>query len=115
MNQRGVSLIATYLAKRPLGRVIQLRKVAHDDYIVAIKDSRDGRTQLIHSSGDLRQWLESFHRGECLMPAAAICGRCDRVHIDRDFDAELLDNCIGCCAELIQLGVEYFLQAREEH
>lgn len=109
MNQRAVSILATYLARRPRGHVTQLRKVSDDDYIVALKDSRDGRTQLIHSCGDLRQWLESFRRGECLMPAAAICGRCHRIHIDRDFDGELLNNCIGCCAELIQVGVEDFL------
>lgn len=110
MNQRAVSILATYLTRRPLGRLTQLRRVSHDDYIVAIKDSRDGRTQLIHSSGDLRQWLKSFPRGECVMPAAAICGRCDRLHIDRDFDGELLNHCIGCCAELIEVGAEVFLR-----
>lgn len=76
MNQRGVTIIATYLDKRPLGRIVQVRNVGEDDYILAIDDVRDGRTQLIHSAGDLRLWLESFRHGECLPPAAAVCGRC---------------------------------------
>lgn len=58
MNQRGVTLIATYLKNRPLGRIVQVRPVSENDYIVAIGDRRDGRTHLIHSSGDLRLWLE---------------------------------------------------------
>jgi hypothetical protein len=110
MNQRGVTLIATYLSKRPLGRVVQVRNVGEDDYIVAIDDRRDGRTHLIHSSGDLRLWFESFRQGECLIPAAGICARCDKLHVDRDVDGELLPNCIGCCAELTLIGVKHFLQ-----
>ena len=109
MNQRGVRVIATYLATRPLGRIVRVRKVSDHDYIAAIEDVRDGRAQLIRSSEDLRRWLESFRAGECLMPAAAICGRCDRIHIDRDFDGELLTNCVRCSAELMQVGVESFL------
>lgn len=34
------------------------------------------------------------------MPAAAICGRCDRLHVDRDVDAELHP----VCAELMVVG-----------
>lgn len=113
MNQRGVSIIATYLATRPLGRIVRVRKVSDDDYIAAIEDVRDGRVQLVRSSEDLRRWLESFRAGECLMPAAAICGRCDRIHFDRDVDGELLTNCVRCSAELMQVGVESFLQALE--
>ncbi len=110
MNQRGVRIIATYLDKRPLGRIVQFRKVGGDDYIVAIDDIRDGRTQLIHSHGDLRLWLESFRRGECLMPSSAICGRCDKLHIDRDADGELLTNCLRCASKLIVVGAELLLQ-----
>lgn len=106
MNQRGVTIIATYLSKRALGRIVQVRNVGEDDYIVAIEDLRDGRTQLIHSAGDLRVWLDSFRQGRCVLPAAGICGRCNGLHVDRDVDGELLGNCIGCCAELIVVGAE---------
>lgn len=110
MNQRGVSLIATYLAQRPLGRIVQVRNVGQDDYIVAIEDRRDGRTTLIHSVGDLRLWFDSFLRGDCVIPAVGICGRCDRLHIDHDVDGELLQNCIRCAGELIEVGAELFLR-----
>lgn len=110
MNQRGVTIIATYLAERPLGRIVQVRTVGDDDFIIAIDDVRDGRTQLIHSAGDLRRWLDSFRHGKCLTPAAAICGRCDRLHIDRDFDGELLRNCIACSGKLIEAGAELLLE-----
>ena len=110
MNQRGVTLIATYLQKRPLGRIVQIRNVGDDDYIVAVDDRRDGRTQLIHSSGDLRLWFESFRHGECLIPAAGICARCNTLHVDRDVDGDLLANCMGCCAELTLVAVEDLLE-----
>ncbi len=111
MNQRGVTILATYLEKRPLGRLVRVRKVGDDDFIVAIEDLRDGRTQLIHSSDDLRRWLQSFVNGECIIPAAAICGRCDKLHIDRDVNGELLQDCIPCSADLIEVGAEMFLRA----
>lgn len=110
MNQRGVGLIATYLEKRPLGRIVQVRPVADDDYIIAVEDRRNGRTQLIHSSGDLRLWFESFRHGECLIPAAGICARCNNLHVDRDVGEELLTNCIVCAGELIGVGAEMFLE-----
>jgi hypothetical protein len=110
MNQRGVTIIAAYLAKRPLGRLVRVRKVGHDDFMIAIEDRRDGRTQLIHSSGDLRLWLDSFRHGECLEPVAAICARCDKLHRDRDVDGELLLNCIPCMGELTVIGVQTLLE-----
>lgn len=109
MNQRGVVLIATYLDKRPLGRIVQVRNVGNDDYIVAVEDRRDGRTQLIHSSGDLRLWFESFRHGECLIPPAGICARCNKLHIDRDVDGELLTNCIPCGSTLCLIALETLL------
>lgn len=109
MNQRGVTILATYLEKRCLGRMVRARKVGDDDFIVAIEDLRDGRTQLIHSSRDLRVWLQSFVNGECIIPAAAICSRCDKLHVDRDADDELLLNCIPCAGDLIEVGAEMFL------
>ncbi len=62
IKQRAVTILATYLSKRPLGRLIRVRCVGSDDYIVAIEDVRDARTQLLHSPGDLRKWLESFKK-----------------------------------------------------
>jgi hypothetical protein len=109
MNQRGVTLIATYLAKRPLGRIVQVRNVGDDDYLVAVEDRRDGRTQLIHSSGDLRLWFESFRHGECLIPAAGICARCGKLYVDRDIDGELLAHCLPCCGVLIEAGAHLML------
>jgi hypothetical protein len=44
MNQRGVTILATYLEKRCLGRMVRVRPVGDDDFIVAIEDLRDGRT-----------------------------------------------------------------------
>ncbi len=110
MKQRAVTIIATYLAKRPLGRLVRVRCVGVDDYMLAIEDVRDGRTHLIHSPDDLGMWLKSFKAGRCLQPPAAICGRCDWLHVDRDHDGELLTNCIGCCTELIVLGAERFMR-----
>lgn len=109
MNQRAVTILTAYLTKRPLGRV-RVRKVGDDDYLVAIDDIRDGRTQLIHSAGDLRWWLDSFLHGECLVPCAAICGRCDKLHMDRDADGEFLSNCIHCAGALIAAGANAFLK-----
>lgn len=84
--------------------------MGEDDYLVAIDDLRDGRTQLIYSAGDLRWWLDTFRHGECLVPCAAICARCDRLHIDRDVDAELLTNCAACSGALLIVGAEMFLE-----
>jgi hypothetical protein len=70
---------------------------------------RDGRTQLLHSPGDLACWLDSFARGECVRPAAGVCSRCDRLHVDRDVDGELLANCLPCAGELVVVGAEMLL------
>ncbi len=110
MKQRAVTIIATYLAKRPLGRLTRVRSVGSDDYMLAIEDVRDGRTHLIHSPDDLGVWLKSFKAGRCLQPAAAICGRCDKLHVDRDVDNELLPSCIPCWTELSVVGAEILLQ-----
>lgn len=110
MQQRAVTIIATYLERSRRGRLVRARCVGRDDYIVAIEDVRDGRTQLLHSARELGTWLRSFKEGRCLQPGAAICGRCDRLHVDRDVDGELLENCIGCCTELMVLGAARMLQ-----
>lgn len=109
MKQRAITAIATYLEHSGWGRLTRVRCVGEDDYIVGIEDARDGRVQLLHSASDLGMWLRSFADGRCLMPVAGICGRCDRLHVDRDVDGELLANCIGCCAELMAVGAERLL------
>lgn len=103
MKQRVVVLIAQYLEHRVRGRITRLRPCGDDDFILGIEDVRDGRTHLLHSLDDLRKWLMSFKTGECLQPAAAICGVCDRLHIDRDHSGELATNCVRCQLELIEV------------
>jgi hypothetical protein len=73
---------------------------------------RDGRIQLIHSTGALETWLTSFKQGRCHQPVGAICGVCDGIHADRDCDGELFQNCVPCQAELVEVFVE--LQSRGE-
>lgn len=109
-HERARSHPHRYLSQEPsLGRIVQVRKTGDDDYIVAVNDRRDGRTQLIHSSGDLRLWVESFRHGECLIPVAGICARCNKLHVDRGVDGALLAQCITCCGALVEVGVEIFL------
>ncbi len=110
MNQRTITIIATYLSVSRRGRLTKVRSVGSDDYIVGIEDVRDGRTHLLHAPTDLGRWLESFEQGRCIQPAAAICGRCDRLHVDRDVDGELLVHCVSCAGELIAVGAESFLE-----
>jgi hypothetical protein len=109
MNQRRVTATTIYLSMSGRGRLTKVRSVGSDDYIVAIEDVRDGRTHLLHTATGLGKWLGSFEQGRCIQPTAAICGRCDQLHVDRDVDGELLINCIGCCAELMVVGAEWML------
>lgn len=51
-------------------------------------------------------------RSRPLMPAAAICARCDKLHEDRDVDTELLENCIGRSAGLMVVGAERLRPSR---
>jgi hypothetical protein len=106
MKQRAVAIIADYLSRRPMGRVVRVMKTGEDDYLMGIEDVRDGRVQLIHWTSDLEVWLNSFKEGHCNPAVGAICGVCDRVHTDRDFDGELLINCIRCQVELVEVYAE---------
>lgn len=106
MKQRAVALVADYLSKRPQGRIVRVKRVAEDDYLMAIEDRRDGRVQLIESVADLDAWIRSFDLGCCLEPKGALCGVCDRIHTDRDIDGELFRNCIGCQVELLEVAAE---------
>jgi hypothetical protein len=112
MKQRAVAIVADYLSHRPLGRVVGLKPIGDDDYMLVIEDVRDGRVQLIHSTGDLETWLASFKQGRCRQPVRAICGVCDRILGDRDIDGELFPNCVPCQAELVEIFVE--MQSRGE-
>lgn len=128
MKQRVVALVAQYLEHRVRGQIVRVRPVhsrsgssdlhlsslrpaqsaesERDDYLVAIRDVRDGRTHLLHSVDDLREWLVTFKTGECLRPTAAICSVCDRLHSDRGPDGELTEHCVTCQLELIDIFID---------
>jgi hypothetical protein len=86
MKQRVVAIVAQYLEQRIRGRIVHLRPCGEDDLIVAVEDIRDGRVHLLHSLGDLEEWLTNFKEGRCLQPAAAICDVCEKPHADRTLD-----------------------------
>lgn len=106
MKQRTVVLLADYLSKRPKGRIVRLKSVGPDDYVIGIEDARDGRTHLVRSPRDLERWLDSFRQGRCEPAAFGICGVCERIHVDRDVDGEILANCVPCAAELVEIAAE---------
>ena len=106
MKQRAVAIVADYLSHRPLGRVVGLKALADDDYVLAIEDIRDGRVHVVRTPNDLEPWLRSFKTGECMQPAFGLCGRCNSVHADRDVDGETFVNCIPCQAELVGVALE---------
>jgi hypothetical protein len=106
MKQRAVVIVAEYLSHRPKGRIVTVKAVGEDDYVLAIEDRRDGRVHLARSARDLEPWLTSFKSGECVQPAFGLCGRCNGIHADRDVDGEVFRNCIRCQAELVEVAVE---------
>jgi len=106
VKQRTVAIVADYLSHRPMGRVVGLKPVGDDDYIMAIEDLRDGRVHIVKTPRDLEPWLESFKTGECLQPAFGLCGRCNGIHADRDVDGEMFGNCIRCQADLVEVALE---------
>ncbi len=91
---------------RARGRVGVLKQVGLNDYVLAIKDRRDGRTHLLWTPRELEAWLKSFEAGECLEPTVELCGRCDGIHSPRDVDGEMFANCIACQAELVEVVLE---------
>lgn len=105
MKQRAVVIVAEYLSHRLRGRLVKVKPVAADDYVLAIEDIRDGRVHLARTTRDLEPWLKSFKNGECLQPKFGFCGRCDRLHADRDADGEVFSNCVRCQAELVELAL----------
>lgn len=106
MKQRAVAIVADYLSHRPLGRVVGLKPIGDDDYILAIEDLRDGRVHIVKTPRDLEPWLESFKTGECVQPAFGLCGRCNGIHAHRDVDGEVFGNCIRCQADLVEVALE---------
>jgi hypothetical protein len=48
------------------------------------------------------------------LPAFGLCGRCGEIHCDRDLDLEIFRTCIPCQAELVELGVELYLESEVE-
>ena len=106
MKQRAVAIVADYLSQRPLGRVVGLRVIEDNDYVLMIEDLRDGRVHLVKTPRDLGTWLKSFKAGECLQPTCGLCGRCDCIHADRDIDGEVFGACIRCQADLVEVALE---------
>jgi hypothetical protein len=106
MKQRAVAIVADYLSHRPLGRVVGLKAIAGDDYVLAIEDIRDGRVHVVRTPSDLAPWLRSFKTGECFQPAFGLCGRCNAIHADRNVDGEVFGKCIPGQAELVEVALE---------
>lgn len=106
MKQRAVAIFAEYLSIRPLGRVVAVRPIGEDDYLLAIEDVRDGRVHVARTPRDLEPWLKSFKSGECLQPAFGLCGRCGGIHSDRDLDGEVFRTCMRCQADLVEVALE---------
>lgn len=106
MKQRAVAIVAEYLSQRPKGRIVAVKTVGEDDYVMAIEDIRDGRVHVVRTPKDLEPWLKSFKSGACVQPAFGLCGRCNRVHSDRDVDGEIFRTCIPCQADLIEVALE---------
>lgn len=105
MKQRAAAIVAEYLSHRPLGRVVGLKPIGDDDYVLAIEDLRDGRVHVMRTPRDLEPWLKSFKAGECLQPAFGLCGRCNDIHADRDVDGEVFGTCVGCQADLVEVAL----------
>ena len=52
--------------------------------------------------------------GQWLQPQAGLCGRCDRIHDDRDVAGEVFQVCIPCRAEVVELALEFDLESDVE-
>jgi hypothetical protein len=114
MKQRAAALIADYLSHRPIGRVVGLKPVGDDDYVLAIEDVRDERVHVGRTPRDFEPWLKSLKEGRYVLPAFGLCGRCGEIHCDRDLDLEIFRTCIPCQADLVELAVELHLETEVE-
>lgn len=106
MKQRSIRVLADYLVNRPIGRIVAVRPVADDDYIVSIEDRRYGREHVLETPEDLETWLDTLKQGWLLQPTKAFCDCCGNIHTDRDTDGELFELCAGCQAELAAFTFE---------
>jgi len=114
VKQRAVTILAEYLSYRPIGRIVGLKTVRPDDYILAIEDVRDERVHVGRTPRDFEPWLKSVKEGRYVLPAFGLCGRCGEIHRDRDLDVETFRTCIPCQAELVELSLELQLEAEAE-
>ena len=114
MKQRAVELIADYVGRRGIGRVVCLKPVGPDDYVLAIEDVRDERVHVGRTPQDFDPWLRSVKEGRHVIPAFGLCGRCGEIHCGRDLDLEIFRTCIPCQADLVELGLELHLESEVE-
>ena len=114
MKQRAVAIVADYLSHRPLGRIVGLKAIADDDYVLAIEDARDERVHVGRTPRDFEPCLRSVKEGRYVLPPFGLCGRCGEIHCDRDLDLEMFRTCIPCQAELVELAVELHLESEVE-
>lgn len=114
MKQRAVALIAEYIGRRGIGRVVGLKPVGPDDYVLAIEDIRDERVHVGRTPRDFEPWLRAVKEGRHVIPAFGLCGRCGEVHSDRDWDLEMFRTCIPCQADLVELALELHLETEVE-
>ena len=110
MKQRAVRLIAGYVGRRGIGRIVGLKPVGPDDYVLAIEDVRDERVHVGRTPTDFEPWLRSVKEGRHVIPAFGLCGRCGEIHCDRDLDLEIFRTCIPCQAELVEVGLELYCE-----
>jgi len=106
MKQRSVAIVAEYLSHRPIGRIVGLKPVGDNDYVLAIEDVRDERVHVGRTPRDFEPWLRSVKEGRHVIPAFGLCGRCGEIHCDRDLDLEIFRMCIPCQADLVELALE---------
>ena len=94
MKQWAVAILAEYLSHRPIGRIVGLKPVRDDDYVLAIEDIRDERVHVGRTPLDFEPWLRSVKEGRYVLPAFGLCGRCGEIHCDRDLHLEIFRTCI---------------------
>ena len=114
MKQRAVALIADYVGRRGIGRIVGLKPVGPDDYVLAIEDFRDERVHVGRTPRDFEPWLRSVKEGRYVIPAFGLCGRCGEIHCDRELDLEIFRTCIPCQADLVELALELHLESEVE-
>ena len=106
MKQRTAAILAEYLSHRPIGRIVALKPVGDDDYVLAVEDVRDERVHVGRTALDFEPLLRSVKEDRYVLPAFGLCGRCNGIHADRDVDGEVFANCIRCQADLVEVALE---------